>query len=70
MSGETPKRPTLLMMTLPLIISFWMRSLFSFVDTWYASFLSDAAVAAIGLSFPFEFIMIAVWVGMIALLGN
>ena len=64
MSGETPKRPTLLMMTLPLIISFWMRSLFSFVDTWYASFLSDAAVAAIGLSFPFEFIMIAVWVGM------
>jgi putative MATE family efflux protein len=52
------------MMTLPLIVSFWMRSLFTFVDTYYASFLSDAAVAAIGLSFPFEFIMIAVWVGM------
>jgi Na+-driven multidrug efflux pump len=58
------KRPTLLMMTLPLIVSFWMRSLFTFVDTYYASFLSDAAVAAIGLSFPFEFIMIAVWVGL------
>ena len=52
------------MMTLPLIVSFWMRSLFTFVDTYYASFLSDAAVAAIGLSFPFEFMMIAVWVGM------
>jgi putative MATE family efflux protein len=52
------------MMTVPLIVSFWMRSLFTFVDTWYASFLSDAAVAAIGLSFPFEFVMIAVWVGM------
>lgn len=52
------------MMTVPLVISFWMRSLFSFVDTYYASFLSDAAVAAIGLSFPFEFVMIAVWVGM------
>jgi len=51
-------------MTVPLVISFWMRSLFSFVDTYYASFLSDAAVAAIGLSFPFEFMMIAVWVGM------
>jgi Na+-driven multidrug efflux pump len=51
-------------MTLPLIVSFWMRSLFTFVDTYYASFLSDAAVAAIGLSFPFEFMMIAVWVGM------
>jgi len=48
----------------PLVISFWMRSLFSFVDTYYASYLSDAAVAAIGLSFPFEFVMIAVWVGM------
>jgi Na+-driven multidrug efflux pump len=63
-TGESPKRPTLLMMTLPLIVSFWMRSLFTFVDTYYASFLSDAAVAAIGLSFPFEFMMIAVWVGM------
>jgi Na+-driven multidrug efflux pump len=51
-------------MTVPLVISFWMRSLFSFVDTYYASFLSDAAVAAIGLSYPFEFMMIAVWVGM------
>ena len=64
MTGDLPKRPTLLMMTVPLVISFWMRSLFSFVDTYYASFLSDAAVAAIGLSFPLEFMMIAVWVGM------
>ena len=64
MTGDTLKRPTLLMMTVPLVVSFWMRSLFSFVDTYYASFLSDAAVAAIGLSFPFEFVMIAVWVGM------
>jgi len=63
-TGGPLKRPTLLMMTIPLIVSFWMRSLFTFVDTYYASFLSDAAVAAIGLSFPFEFVMIAVWVGM------
>jgi Na+-driven multidrug efflux pump len=63
-SGEAPKRPTLMMMTIPLVVSFWMRSLFTFVDTYYASYLSDAAVAAIGLSFPFEFMMIAVWVGM------
>jgi putative MATE family efflux protein len=64
MTAEVPKRPTLLMMTFPLVISFWMRALFTFVDTYYASFLSDAAVAAIGLSFPFEFLMIAVWVGL------
>jgi Na+-driven multidrug efflux pump len=51
-------------MTGPLVVSFWMRALFSFVDTYYASFLGDASVAAIGLSYPFELVMIAVWVGM------
>ena len=61
MSG---KAPGLLRMTGPLVVSFWMRALFSFVDTYYASFLGDASVAAIGLSYPFEFVMIAVWVGL------
>jgi MATE family, multidrug efflux pump len=56
--------PGLLRMTGPLVVSFWMRALFSFVDTYYASFLGDASVAAIGLSYPFEFVMIAVWVGL------
>ncbi|HEX4822784.1 MAG TPA: MATE family efflux transporter [Candidatus Polarisedimenticolaceae bacterium] len=62
----TKRAPGLLEMTAPLIVSFWMRVLFTFVDTYYASRLpnSDAAVAAIGLSFPFELIMIAVWVGL------
>lgn len=64
-SGRTrPPTPGLLQMTRPLVVSFWMRSLFSFVDAYYAAFISDAAVAAIGLSFPFEFMMIAVWVGL------
>lgn len=51
-------------MAAPLVVSFWMRSLFTFVDTIYASTLGDASVAAIGLSIPFEFLMIAVWVGL------
>src|SRR6185436_16782399 len=54
----------ILRMAAPLVISFWMRSLFTFVDTIYASTLGDDAVAAIGLSIPFEFLMIAVWVGL------
>ncbi len=57
-------RPTILRMTAPLVVSFWMRSLFTFVDTYFASTLSDAAVAAIGLSLSFEFLMIAIWVGL------
>ena len=64
MTRDESNAPGLLAMTAPLIVSFWMRSLFTFVDTYYASFLSDAAVAAIGLSFPFEFAMIAIWVGL------
>jgi Na+-driven multidrug efflux pump len=43
-----------------------MRSLFTFVDTAYAATLGDAAVAAVGLSIPFEFLMIACWVGVSA----
>ena len=56
--------PGILRMSAPLVVSFWMRSLFTFVDTIYASTLGDTAVAAIGLSIPFEFLMIAVWVGL------
>ncbi|MFQ5876176.1 MAG: MATE family efflux transporter [Acidobacteriota bacterium] len=51
-------------MAAPLIVSFWMRSLFTFVDTAYAAYLGDAAVAAIGLSIPLEFLLIACWVGV------
>lgn len=51
-------------MAAPLVVSFWMRALFTFVDIGFAKRLGDASVAAIGLSFPFEFLMIAVWVGL------
>lgn len=53
-----------LAMAAPLVVSFWMRALFTFVDAIYAASVGDAAVAAIGLSFPFEFLMIAIWVGL------
>jgi len=59
-----PTGPGILQMAAPLVVSFWMRSLFTFVDTIYASTLGDPSVAAIGLSIPFEFLMIAVWVGL------
>ena len=55
---------SILRLAAPLILSFWMRSLFSFVDTGYAATIGDAAVAAVGLSVPFEFLMIACWVGV------
>ena len=60
-SGEYP---SVLRMAAPLIISFWMRAVVTFIDVLFAAMLGDAAVAAIGLTIPFEFLMIAVWVGL------
>lgn len=48
----------------PLIVSFWMRAAVTFIDTAYAAREGDAAVAAVGLAVPFEFLMIALWVGL------
>ncbi len=61
---EDYRRGALLKLSAPLVVSFWMRSAFTFVDTIYASTLGDEAIAAIGLSVPLEFVFIAVWVGL------
>ncbi|MAE71157.1 MAG: hypothetical protein CME06_11910 [Gemmatimonadetes bacterium] len=65
MEERAPYQPgALLKLSAPLVVSFWMRSAFTFVDTIYASTLGDEAIAAIGLSVPLEFVFIAVWVGL------
>ncbi len=51
-------------MAAPLVVSFWMRAAVTFVDTIFAALIGDAAVAAVGLAVPFEFLMLAVWVGL------
>jgi Na+-driven multidrug efflux pump len=62
--NNEPPPPSLLRMAAPLVVSFWMRAAVALVDTVYASTIGDAAVAAIGLTVPFEFLMIAFWVGL------
>ncbi|HYS04201.1 MAG TPA: MATE family efflux transporter [Candidatus Dormibacteraeota bacterium] len=62
---SSPPYPSILRMAAPLVLSFGMRSLFTFVDIAFASRLGDAAIAAVGgLSFPYEILMIACWVGV------
>jgi Na+-driven multidrug efflux pump len=63
-SVARPEQPGVLRMATPLVISFWMRAAVTMVDTVYAAFVGDEAVAAIGLTVPLEFLMIAVWVGL------
>lgn len=56
----------LLALAWPLIVSFWFRAALTWVDRAYASRIEgfeDASQAAIGLVQPFEFLMIAAWVG-------
>lgn len=70
--GGTPKnRSKLLVLAAPLVISFWLRSAFAWIDTIFASLLKDnqgaalgdASIAAIGLTLPLEFLLTACWVG-------
>ena len=56
--------PSVLRMAAPLVVSFVMRAAFTMVDTVFAATIGDAAVAAIGLTIPFEFVLIAIWIGL------
>ena len=56
--------PSVLRMAAPLVVSFVMRAAFTLVDTVFAATIGDPAVAAIGLTIPFEFVLIAIWVGL------
>jgi Na+-driven multidrug efflux pump len=58
--------PGLLRLAAPLVLSFVLRAAFGLVDRLYAAGLeglADASQAAIGLSTPIDFLMIACWVG-------
>ncbi|MHC4822922.1 MAG: MATE family efflux transporter [Planctomycetota bacterium] len=65
------KRSQLLVLAAPLVVSFWLRSAFAWIDTIFASLLQDsqgvdlgdASIAAIGLTLPLEFLLTACWVG-------
>jgi len=64
--GGLPLEKSLFALAAPLVISFWLRAAFAWVDKIYAAMLGDLAdpsLAAIGLTLPFEFLMIACWVG-------
>ncbi len=56
--------PSVLRMAAPLVVSFVMRAAFTMVDTIFAATIGDAAIAAIGLTIPFEFVLIAIWIGL------
>lgn len=59
---------------IPAAVGFFFNTMFNVVDTWYAGMLSTTALAALGLSFPVFFLVIAFSggfsIGITAIVGN
>ncbi len=69
MAAASTSQKSLLQLAGPLVLSFVLRDAFAWVDMLFAANLpgpqasNDPSVAAIGLTQPFQFLMIACWVG-------
>jgi len=59
-----PVGPLLRRLAVPVGIGFFFNTMFNVVDTWYAGRISTEAVAAVSLSFPLFFLIIAVASGI------
>lgn len=59
-----PVAPLLRRLAVPVGIGYFFNTMFNVVDTWYASRISTQAMAAVSLSFPLFFIIIAVGSGI------
>src|SRR3989338_481646 len=51
-------------LAIPASIGFFFETMYNVVDTFYAGMLSTVAIAALSLSFPIFFIMIAIGIGI------
>lgn len=63
MDAVEARRPAILGLAAPLVISFWIRGSFTLVDTIFAAGIGETTVAALALTVPYEFALIACWVG-------
>ena len=61
--GVMPVKRLVLSMSLPMMISMLVQALYNVVDSYFVAKLSENALAAVGLAFPFQNLMIAVCVG-------
>lgn len=61
--GTEPIPSLLVKMSLPIIISFLVQSVYNLVDSIFVARLSEKALTAVSLSFPVQNIMIAFAVG-------
>ena len=62
--GEKPVFPLLMSMSLPIMISMLIQSLYNVVDSYWVARLGTDAMTAVSLAFPLQNIILAVSVGM------
>ncbi len=61
--GVMPIKRLVLSMSLPMMISMLVQALYNVVDSYFVAKVSENALAAVGMAFPFQNLMIAVSVG-------
>ena len=61
--GTMPIKKLVLTMSLPMMVSMLVQALYNVVDSYFVAKLSEDALAAVGMAFPFQNLMIAVSVG-------
>ena len=61
--GVMPVNRLLLSMSLPMMVSMLVQALYNVVDSVFVSWISEDALAAVGLAFPAQNLMISVAVG-------
>lgn len=61
--GHMPVNRLLISMSLPMMISMLVQALYNVVDSVFVSYISEDALAAVGLAFPAQNLMISVAVG-------
>ena len=61
--GTMPENKLLLSMSIPIMISMLIQALYNIVDSIYVAMISENALTAVSLAFPFQNLMIAVSTG-------
>ena len=61
--GTMPIKKLVLSMSLPMMISMLVQALYNVVDSYFVAKVSEDALTAVGMAFPFQNLMIAVSVG-------
>ena len=61
--GVMPVKRLVLSMSLPMMVSMLVQALYNVVDSYFVAKVSEDALTAVGMAFPFQNLMISVAVG-------